>query len=66
MSVASTIAADDTCVWEGSLVVNERAKIGQIRFHGDEEIIYQTKNRSNQDPLNFMIRLNNYICTYIG
>ncbi|QHN05527.1 glycosyl hydrolase [Granulicella sp. WH15] len=28
-----------------------------------EEIVYQTKNRSNQDPLNFQIRLNNYIAT---
>jgi hypothetical protein len=28
-----------------------------------EETVYQTKNRSNQDPLNFTIRLNNYIAT---
>ena len=26
-----------------------------------EETVYQTKNRSGQDPLNFTIRLNNYI-----
>jgi hypothetical protein len=26
-----------------------------------EETVYQTKNRSDQDPLNFPIRLNNYI-----
>jgi photosystem II stability/assembly factor-like uncharacterized protein len=28
-----------------------------------EETLYQTKNRSRQDPLNFPIRLNNYIAT---
>jgi hypothetical protein len=28
-----------------------------------EETVYQTKNRSDQDPLNFQIRLNNYIGT---
>jgi len=26
-----------------------------------EEVVYQTQNRSDQDPLNFAIRLNNYI-----
>ena len=54
MPVRSTIAADNICIYEGSLAVNERAKIGQIRFRGDEDIIYQTKNRSNQDLLNFI------------
>ena len=31
-----------------------------------EETIYQTKNRSNQDPLNFPIRLNNKIAALTG
>ncbi|MDH4350581.1 MAG: glycosyl hydrolase, partial [Gemmatimonadota bacterium] len=31
-----------------------------------EEAIYQTKNRSNQDPLNFPIRLNNKIAALAG
>jgi photosystem II stability/assembly factor-like uncharacterized protein len=31
-----------------------------------EEAIYQTKNRSNQDPLNFPIRLNNKIAALSG
>jgi len=31
-----------------------------------EEAIYQTKNRSSQDPLNFPIRLNNKIAALAG
>jgi hypothetical protein len=31
-----------------------------------EEAIYQTKNRSNQDPLNYPIRLNNKIAALAG
>ncbi|HET7038521.1 MAG TPA: glycosyl hydrolase [Gemmatimonadales bacterium] len=33
---------------------------------GAEEAIYQTKNRSNQDPLNYPIRLNNKIAALAG
>jgi photosystem II stability/assembly factor-like uncharacterized protein len=31
-----------------------------------EEALYQTKNRSNQDPLNFPIRLNNKLSDLVG
>ena len=31
-----------------------------------EEALYQTKNQSNQDPLNFPIRLNNKLASLAG
>jgi hypothetical protein len=31
-----------------------------------EEALYQTKNRSNQDPLNYPIRLNNKLSALVG
>ena len=31
-----------------------------------EEALYQTKNRSGQDPLNFPIRLNNKLADLVG
>ena len=31
-----------------------------------EEALYQTKNQSNQDPLNFPIRLNNKLAALLG
>ena len=31
-----------------------------------EEALYQTKNRSGQDPLNFPIRLNNKLANLVG
>jgi hypothetical protein len=37
----------------------EKAKELQKQFTEIEEALYQTKNRSNQDPLNFPIRLTN-------
>ena len=33
---------------------------------GVEEAVYQVKNRSNQDPLNYPIRLNNKIAALMG
>ncbi len=39
--------------------VLEMAKSIQDKMKTIEEILYQTKNRSGQDPLNFPIRLNN-------
>jgi hypothetical protein len=33
---------------------------------GVEEALYQTKNRSRQDPLNFPIRLNNKLAALAG
>lgn len=37
----------------------EKAKKMKEEFGGIEKALYQTKNRSNQDPLNFPIRLTN-------
>jgi photosystem II stability/assembly factor-like uncharacterized protein len=37
----------------------EKAKAMQEKFSNIEKALYQTKNRSGQDPLNFPIRLNN-------
>jgi hypothetical protein len=31
-----------------------------------EEALYQTKNRSNQDPLNFPVRLNDKLANLMG
>lgn len=39
--------------------VLDKAKSIQDAMRNIEETLYQTKNRSNQDPLNFPIRLNN-------
>ena len=37
----------------------EKAKAMKEKFGAVEKALYQTKNKSNQDPLNFPIRLNN-------
>ncbi len=37
----------------------EKAKLLQEKFGAIEKALYQTKNKSDQDPLNFPIRLNN-------
>ena len=37
----------------------EKAKELKEKFSEIEKALYQTKNRSNQDPLNFPVRLNN-------
>jgi hypothetical protein len=39
--------------------VIERAKAVTAKLTAIEEALYQTKNQSNQDPLNYPIRLNN-------
>jgi hypothetical protein len=51
-SAVPTTAADS---------VRALAKAIMDEMTGAEEAIYQTKNRSNQDPLNYPIRLNNKI-----
>jgi photosystem II stability/assembly factor-like uncharacterized protein len=38
-----------------------QAEAVMAKLTGIEETVYQVKNRSDQDPLNFPIRLNNYI-----
>ena len=40
-------------------VINDAATALNKNLTGVEESLYQTKNRSSQDPLNFPIRLNN-------
>jgi len=37
-----------------------------VRLHGIESELYQVKNRSGQDPLNFPIKLNNEIAALAG
>jgi len=47
----------------------EKANVGSelaAKLTRIEEAIYQTKNRSGQDPLNYPIRLNNKIAALIG
>jgi photosystem II stability/assembly factor-like uncharacterized protein len=46
--------------------VRALAKTIKQELTAAEEAIYQTKNRSNQDPLNYPIRLNNKIAALAG
>jgi Ni,Fe-hydrogenase maturation factor len=41
------------------LALVKQAKKIQIELHEVEKTLYQTQNKSNQDPLNFPIRLTN-------
>jgi photosystem II stability/assembly factor-like uncharacterized protein len=50
----------------GSGPVIEAAKLLNARLTAIEEELYQTKNRSSQDPLNFPIRLNNKLAALGG
>jgi len=47
-------------------VINEAASALRKNLTGVEESLYQTKNRSSQDPLNFPIRLNNKLAALAG
>ena len=44
----------------------EAAKSLNAKLTAVEEELYQTKNRSSQDPLNFPIRLNNKLAALVG
>jgi photosystem II stability/assembly factor-like uncharacterized protein len=46
--------------------VVERAKALTAKLTAIEEALYQTKNQSNQDPLNYPIRLNNKLAALAG
>ena len=46
--------------------LKELAELITERLTGIEEALYQTKNRSNQDPLNYPIRLNNRLSGVVG
>ena len=50
---------NDRVKTDPSLQAQSQAMLGKLKTI--EETIYQTQNRSGQDPLNFPIRLNNYI-----
>lgn len=47
-------------------VINDAASSLKKNLTGVEESLYQTKNRSSQDPLNFPIRLNNKLAALAG
>ena len=47
-------------------VINEAASSLNKILTSVEESLYQTKNRSSQDPLNFPIRLNNKLAALAG
>ena len=46
--------------------VSDSAKALKKRLSAIEEALYQTKSKSNQDPLNFPIRLNNKLALLAG
>src|SRR6202008_5081497 len=47
-------------------VVNDAGTALNKKLTTIEEALYQTKNQSNQDPLNFPIRLNNKLSALAG
>jgi hypothetical protein len=51
---------------QGSNAVVEAAKNLRAQLDAVEEELYQTKNQSSQDPLNFPIRLNNKLAALAG
>ena len=55
----ATTAAERAKGTEAEKAVAEAAEALAKKLTGVEEALYQTKNRSSQDPLNFPIRLNN-------
>lgn len=46
--------------------IDDAAKSLNAKMTGVEEALYQTKNQSNQDPLNYPIRLNNKLAALNG
>jgi photosystem II stability/assembly factor-like uncharacterized protein len=51
---------------KGGKEIAEAAKALNARMKEIEETLYQTKNQSNQDPLNYPIRLNNKLAALTG
>jgi hypothetical protein len=47
-------------------VINDAATTLKKNLAGVEESLYQTKNQSSQDPLNYPIRLNNKLAALAG
>ncbi len=52
---------DDEMKTEADKQLQTDAKALEAKLTKTEETVYQVQNRSDQDPLNFPIRLNNYI-----
>ena len=50
----------------GSKAITDAAKSLNAKLTGIEEELYQTKNQSSQDPLNYPIRLNNKLAAIAG
>jgi hypothetical protein len=50
----------------GYKVINDAATALKKNLAGVEESLYQTKNQSSQDPLNYPIRLNNKLAALAG
>ncbi len=51
---------------KGNKPIGDAAKALSDKLTAIEEALYQTKNQSNQDPLNFPIRLNNKLASLAG
>lgn len=51
---------------QNSASITEAAKSLNAKLTSIEEELYQTKNQSNQDPLNYPIRLNNKLAALAG
>jgi hypothetical protein len=50
----------------GAKVINDAATTLKKNLASVEESLYQTKNQSSQDPLNYPIRLNNKLAALAG
>ena len=50
----------------GGKAIADAAKALNLKLTAVEEELYQTKNQSNQDPLNYPIRLNNKLAALTG
>jgi hypothetical protein len=59
-------AADRAKGTAGEKVVAEGAEALKKKLTAVEEALYQTKNKSSQDPLNYPIRLNNKLASLAG
>jgi photosystem II stability/assembly factor-like uncharacterized protein len=57
---------DDLSARVENKAVSEKAKALNAELTAVEEALYQTKNKANEDPLNFPIRLNNKMASLLG
>ncbi len=61
-----TSAADRAKGTPGEKAVADGAEALKKKLTAVEEALYQTKNKSSQDPLNYPIRLNNKLAALAG